>query len=76
MKGTLLFEAIAEKENIQATDEDVEKKHRRVCAEETGQAARTGEEALQGRRRSAEGLSLRLREEKTIEFLKASAKYS
>ncbi|ADO70624.1 trigger factor [Stigmatella aurantiaca] len=74
VKGTLLFEAIAEKEGIQATEGDVEKKIEDLAAE-AGQPV----SAVRKYFKSAEermGLSLRLREEKTIEFLKAQAKYS
>jgi trigger factor len=74
VKGTLLFEAIAQKEGIQATDADMDKKIEEL-ATESGQPVanirkffKSSDDRL--------GLSLRLREEKTIEFLKAQAKYS
>jgi trigger factor len=74
VKGTLLFEAIAEKEGIQATDADVEKKMEELAAE-TGQPVATVRQYFKSQE-DRFGLTLRLREEKTIEFLKAQAKYS
>ncbi len=74
VQGTLLFEAIAEKEKIEASDADVEKKIE-ALAEELGQPAHK----IQKHFKNADerrGLALRLREEKTVEFLKASATYS
>ncbi|WP_224243398.1 trigger factor [Hyalangium gracile] len=74
VKGTLLFEAIAEKEGIQATDADIEKKIEEL-ATESGQPVANIRKYFT-RPDDRMGLSLRLREEKTIEFLKAQAKYS
>jgi trigger factor len=74
VKGTLLFEAIAEKEGIQATDADIEKKLEEL-ATESGQPVANIRKYFT-RPDDRLGLSLRLREEKTIEFLKAQAKYS
>ncbi len=74
VKGTLLFEAIAEKEGIQATDADIEKKLEEL-ATEAGQPVANVRKYF-ARQEDRQGLSLRLREEKTIEFLKAQAKYS
>ena len=74
VKGTLLFEAVALKEGIQASDEDIEKKIAEL-ATESGQP----ESAVRNFFKDPEerfGLGLRLREEKTVEFLKAQAKYS
>ena len=74
VKGTLLFEAVALKEGIQASDEDIEKKIGEL-ATESGQP----ESAVRKFFKDPEerfGLGLRLREEKTVEFLKAQAKYS
>lgn len=74
VKGTLLFEAVALKEGIQATDADIEKKIAEL-ATESGQP----ESAVRKFFKDPEerfGLGLRLREEKTVEFLKAQAKYS
>jgi trigger factor len=74
VQGTLLFEAIAEKEKIEASDVDVEKKIE-ALAEELGQPLHKIQKHFKSpdERR---GLSLRLREEKTVEFLKGSATYS
>jgi trigger factor len=74
VKGALLIEAIAQKENIQATDEDVEKKIEEL-AKEANQAVAVVRKYFKGPQ-ERQGLSLRLREEKTIEFLKGQAKYS
>jgi len=74
VKGTLLFEAIAQKEGIQATDADMDKKIEEL-ATESGQPVANIRKYF-ARPDDREGLSLRLREEKTIEFLKAQAKYS
>lgn len=74
VKGTLLFEAVALKEGIQASDADIEKKIAEL-ATESGQP----ESAVRKFFKDPEerfGLGLRLREEKTVEFLKAQAKYS
>jgi trigger factor len=74
VKGTLLFEAVALKEGIQASDADIEKKIGEL-ATESGQP----EAAVRSFFKDPEerfGLGLRLREEKTVEFLKAQAKYS
>ena len=73
VKGTLLLEAISEKEKVEASDADVEKKLEEI-AEEAKQALSTVRKAFRGDQ--LEGLKLRLREEKTVEFLKARAKYS
>jgi trigger factor len=74
VKGTLLFDAIAEKEGIQATEEDIEKKMEEL-AKEAGQPVANIRKYFKSQD-DRFGLTLRLREEKTIEFLKAQAKYS
>jgi trigger factor len=74
VKGTLLLEAIALKEGIQAGDEDIEKKIEEL-ATEAGQPVANVRKYFKNPD-DRFGLSLRLREEKTIEFLKAQAKYS
>lgn len=74
VKGTLLFEAIAQKEGIQATDADMDKKIEEL-ATESGQPVANIRKYFKSQDDRL-GLSLRLREEKTIEFLKAQAKYS
>lgn len=74
VKGTLLLEAIAEREKLQATDEDLEKRIEELAGD-TQQALSQIRKHFRDpdQRRN---LQLRLREEKTIEFLKASATYS
>ncbi|HEX5746819.1 MAG TPA: trigger factor [Archangium sp.] len=74
VKGALLIEAIAQKENIQTSDADVEKKLEEL-AKEARQDISVVRKYFKGPN-EREGLSLRLREEKTIEFLKGQAKYS
>ncbi len=74
VKGTLLFEAIAAKESIQATEEDIEKKIEEL-AKDSGQPVASIRKYFKSED-DRFGLTLRLREEKTIEFLKAQAKYS
>jgi len=74
VKGTLLFESIALKEGIQATDADMDKKIEEL-ATESGQPVANIRKYFKSQDDRL-GLSLRLREEKTIEFLKAQAKYS
>jgi trigger factor len=73
VQGTLLFEAIAEKEGIQASEEDVDKRLEQAAAEQ--------KIALSQLRKQFRGaderrqLQMRVREEKTVEFLKAKASY-
>ncbi|WNG19520.1 trigger factor [Cystobacter fuscus] len=74
VRGALLFESIALKENLKTTDEDVEKKIAEL-AKEANQSIDVVRKYFKGPE-ERQGLSLRLREEKTIEFLKAQAKYS
>jgi trigger factor len=74
VKGALLIEAIAQKENLQASDADVEKKIEEL-AQEAKQDVSVVRKYFKGPE-ERQGLSLRLREEKTIEFLKGQAKYS
>ncbi|MFL5426857.1 MAG: trigger factor, partial [Myxococcales bacterium] len=74
VKGALLIEAIAQKENLQASDADLDKKIEELAAEAKQDVAVVRKYFKGPEER--QGLSLRLREEKTIEFLKAQAKYS
>jgi trigger factor len=74
VKGALLIEAIAQKENIQASDADMDKKIEEL-AKEANQPVAVVSKYFKGAE-ERQGLSLRLREEKTIEFLKGQAKYS
>ncbi|MFP2929716.1 trigger factor [Pyxidicoccus sp. 3LG] len=74
VKGTLLFEAIAQKEGIQASDADVDARIEQL-ATEAGQPVAVVKKYFKGPDERL-GLALRLREEKTIEFLRSRAKYS
>lgn len=74
VKGTLLLEAIAEREKIQATDEDLEKKMEELAGDAQQALSQVRKHFRDPDQRR--NLQLRLREEKTIEFLKASATYS
>jgi trigger factor len=74
VRGALLFESIALKEDLRTNDEDVEKKIAEL-AREANQSVDVVRKYFQGPE-ERQGLSLRLREEKTIEFLKGQAKYS
>jgi trigger factor len=74
VRGSLLFEAIAQKESIQVTDEDLDKRIEKAATEE-----KVGLSQLRRRFRQPEEraqLQSRVREEKTVEFLKAKASYS
>jgi trigger factor len=74
VKGALLLEAIAEKEKLSPSDEEVEARIAKL-AEESQQPLSQIRKHFKGpdERR---GLFLRLREEKAIEFLKSRATYS
>ena len=74
VRGSLILEAIALKENILPAPADVEARIETLAAESGPQAAQVRQHF--GNPEERRGLSLRLREEKTIEFLKAHAKYS
>lgn len=74
VKGTLLFEAIAEKEKIAPTEEDVDQKIAQL-AEQYEQPLHLVKKQFRSKEQR-EGLRLRLREEKTVEFLRSHAKYS
>jgi trigger factor len=73
VKGQLLLEAIAEKEGLKISEGEVEKKMEEI-SKETGQHVAKVRKAFKepAERR---GLERRLGEEKTVEFLKAAAKY-
>ncbi|MGA9524193.1 MAG: trigger factor [Myxococcaceae bacterium] len=73
VKGSLLLEAIAEKQGLQATDEDVEKKLEQLAEENSIALSQVRKQFRDPD--SRESLALRIREEKTIEFLKSRAKY-
>ncbi len=74
VRGALIFEAIADQEKIEISEEEIEKKIAEL-ASESNQALSAVQKHFRtpAERRS---LTLRLREEKTVEFLKSRAKYS
>jgi trigger factor len=74
VKGTLLFEAIAEAEGIAPAEEEVDQRIEQI-AEESGATLAAVKKFYRNpdERRS---VWLRLREDKTIEFLKSQATYS
>jgi trigger factor len=74
VQGTLIFEAIAEKEALAATDEDFEKRLETI-SEQSSQPLSTVRKHFKDAEEK-KGLFLRLREEKTIEFLKSQATYT
>ncbi|MCI0569660.1 MAG: trigger factor [Myxococcaceae bacterium] len=74
VRGTLLLEAIALKEKIQASDVDVDARIESMAQEAGPQGAAVRRNF--GNPDQRESLALRLREEKTVEFLKSRAKYS
>jgi trigger factor len=67
VKGYLLLEAIAEKENIEAGDDDLEKHYARL-AEELKQPADNVRQAFR-KQGSVDGLKARLRQDKALAFL-------
>lgn len=74
VKGTLLLEAIADKQNITTSEEESEKKLEELAAEANMPLSQVRKQFKDAD--SKEALAMRLREEKTIEFLKSRAKYS
>jgi trigger factor len=74
VKGELLLEAIAARENLDVSDQDVEKKIEEL-ARDSGGSADAVRSAL-GDPGVKRQFYVKLREEKAIEFLKARAKYS
>ena len=74
VKGALLLESVAQQESISATDAEMDAKIEEL-AKDAGQPVASVKRYFQNPD-EREGLSLRLREEKTIEFLKGKAKYS
>jgi trigger factor len=74
VKGTLLLEAIADKHELRVSDEDVEKKLEQLAEESNVPLSQVRKQLRESD--AKEALAMKLREEKTIEFLKARAKYS
>jgi trigger factor len=73
VKAALLFEAIANQEKIEVADPDIEKKIEEI-AKDSGQPMGKVKRHF-GNPEERRTLAQRLREEKTVEFLKARAKY-
>lgn len=74
VKGALLLEAVAEKEKVEVTDQDLDARFEEL-ARDNGMDKDAVKRFFQNPE-ERRGLSLRLREEKAIEFLKGQAKYS
>ena len=74
VKGALILEAMARQENITTDDAEVNARMERL-ATETGQPLSVVRKHFRDPD-ERESLALRLREEKSVEFLKANAKYS
>jgi trigger factor len=71
VKGYLLLEAIAEKEKIEASDEDLGKHFEKLAAELKQPAEKVRQAFRQ--RDSLEGLKARLRQDKALAFLLGKA---
>ncbi len=74
VRAQLLFEAISKQEKIEVSEEDMEKKLE-VLAEESGNPLSQVRKAYKDAE-SKSSLRARIREEKTIAFLKSAATYS
>ena len=73
VKAALLFEAIGNQEKIEVADAEIEKKIDEI-AKDSGQPMAKVKRHF-GNPEERRTLGQRLREEKTVEFLKARAKY-
>lgn len=73
VRGQLLFEAIAEKEKITATDEDIEKKLEEIATEANASLSQVKKHYKDSE--AKEGLKRRIQEDKTVAFLKSVATY-
>ena len=74
VKAALLFEAIASQEKIEVAEQEVDKKIEEA-AKDSGQALPKVKRHF-AKPQERRNLSQKLREEKTVDFLKARAKYS
>jgi len=74
VKGSLLLEAVALKEGISPSDEELEKKIEQIAGEASTAVSQVRKHFKDPEQRRS--LMLRVREEKTIEFLRANASYS
>jgi trigger factor len=73
VRGTLLLEAISDQKSVEVSEEEIAQKIEEI-SKDTGQALAKVKSYFRDpdERRT---LSRRLREQKTVEFLKAQAKY-
>jgi len=74
VKGALLFEAIADQEGLAVSDEEIDAKLAEIAKDSGQPLAKIRKHFKQPEEQR--GLAQKLREEKTVEFLKAAAKYS
>jgi trigger factor len=74
VKGQLLFGAIGEKEKIEVTDEEVDKKLEQISQDQKVPLSTLRKQFRKPEERRR--LQAQVREEKTVEFLKAKATYS
>jgi trigger factor len=72
VKGSLLLEAIAQKESISATEADIQARVDKLAADAGSSAPQVRQHYKSTDERR--GLGLRLREDKTVEFLKGQSK--
>jgi trigger factor len=72
VKGSLLLEAIAQKESISATEADIQARVDKLAADAGSSAPQVRQHYKSADERR--GLGLRLREDKTVEFLKGQSK--
>ena len=74
VKGALILEAIAKQEKIEAADADIDARIEELARDSGQPVAQVKKQFRTPDQR--ESLGLRLREEKSVEFVKARAKYS
>ncbi len=74
VKGALLFEAIADQESLAVSDQEIDAKLAEIAKDSGQPLAKIRKHFKQPEEQR--GLVQKLREEKTVEFLKAAAKYS
>jgi len=74
VQGTLLFQAIADKESVQATEEEVDQRIEQIASEQNLALSQVKKQFRNPDERRQ--LQMRVREEKTVEFLKSKASYS
>jgi trigger factor len=74
VKSSLLLEALARQENLSVSDAELDERLEKL-AKDSGQPLAQVKKRYRDRE-ARESLSIRVREEKSVEFLKAHAKYS